>query len=82
MHTFLYSLFGVTFQLKLASYRNYSINLQSRSIAWFLYKSISEQTNMVRVQGNVYRPLVSSSYNHRVKVIFFTRRTAHVRLNG
>ena len=82
MYTVLCSLFGVTFQLKLASYRNHSINLQSRSIAWFLYKSISELTNMVYVQGNVYRPLVSSSYNHRVKVIFFTRRTAHVRLNG
>ena len=38
--------------------------------------------NIECVQGNVHRPLVSSHYNHGVKMTFFTRRTVHVRLNG
>ena len=37
VHNLLYSVFGITFQWKLASYRSHSIHLQRRSIDWFLY---------------------------------------------
>ena len=36
--------------------------------------------NIVCVQGNVHRPLVSSSYNHGVKMIVFTRRTGEYQI--
>ena len=36
--------------------------------------------NIVCVQGNVHRPLVSSSYNHEVKMIVFTRRTGEYQI--
>ena len=68
------SLLGVTFQLKLAY-----LKLISKPFKWFtkqinclvsIQKYFRTDYNIVCVQGNVHRPLVSSSYNHVVKMIF------------
>ena len=48
----------------------------------FTGKYFRTDYNIVCVQGNLHSPLVSSSYNHGVKRIFLTIRTAHLRLNG
>ena len=63
----------------------------SKTFNWFakhincvvsIQKYFQTDYNIVCVQGNVHRPLVSSSYNHVVNMIFFTRPTAHACLNG
>ena len=66
------------------SYPSVKTCIISKPFTWFakhincLQRYFRTDYNIVCVQGNVHRPLVSWSYNHGVKMIFFTRRIAHV----
>ena len=71
------------------SYLSLKTCIISKPFNWFakhinclvsIQKYFQTDYNIVCVQGNVHRPLVSSSYNHGVKVIFFTRRTGEYQI--
>ena len=79
MHTVLWS----------QSYLSLKYCIISKPFNWFanhinclvsIPKYFRSDYNIVCVQGIVHRPLVSSSYNHEVKVIFFTRRTGEYQI--
>ena len=79
------------FMQYIRSYLSVKTFIISKPFNWFakqvnclvsIRKYFRTDYNIVCVQGNVHGPLVSSSYNHLVKMIFFTRCTAHVHLNG
>ena len=79
------------FMQSVASYLSVKACIISKPFNWFakqinclvsIKKYFQTDYNIVSVQGNVHRPLASSSCNHEVKMTISTTRTAHVRMNG
>ena len=71
------------------SYLSLKTYIISKPFNWFakhinclvyILKYFRTDYNIVCVQGNLDRPLVSSSYNHGVKIIFLTRRTGEYQI--
>ena len=71
------------------SYLSLKTCIISKPFNWFakhinclvsIQKYFRTDYNIVCVQGNVHRALVSSSYNHGAKMILFTRRTGEYQI--